>query len=519
MIELMRSLAMTPAPNAVSAKKRLASGLRQAPFGFNSARLPETQRHSHCACGGGCPRCKKRRSTETQANVSRTDDPYERKADRMASEVMRGSVGPTMPPATKAPPTASSLAGLDEGRPLPDEVRRFFEPRFDFDFSHVRVHTGRAAHRAAQAVSARAFTLGGRDVVLGSGETVASNELLAHELTHVVQQVSAPELQRRVLRTPVIVDCDSGESANILAAEFDAEWWLDHALSLLRNPNQIAAELAFHFHALPTDARTLDMIRVELRAALHELEGDTISYRCAPAGDPDCEGNAGFSPYLGSLEADFCGTLALGDIDPLVPVLIHEVMHAKIPGIPDGPYRSDPDYPGSFPLNNADAYTAFVADVAKGFILGVSPVPVDESLGLLAGDYESSLTALDLTTDLRGFPVDGATLSAGARDNLDEFLDDWAANLPGETVTLRLAGHTDGGSTRERGAELGRLRAQAVADYLLDRLRTRSIMPPVDVVIVSYGRSRPFTLSGTPRGQALNRRVQIQVRRYSPGRS
>lgn len=85
-----------------------------------------------------------------------------------------------------------SLGG--DRQPLPQSVRDFFEPRFGYDFSQVRVHAGGQAAEAARAVNARAFTLG-RDIILGAGEysprTTAGRELLAHELTHVVQQGKA----------------------------------------------------------------------------------------------------------------------------------------------------------------------------------------------------------------------------------------------------------------------------------------------------------------------------------------
>ena len=68
------------------------------------------------------------------------------------------------------------------------------EPRFRHDFSKVRVHTGLQAADSARAVEARAYTVG-HHVVLGAGTTAsfqsaAGSELLAHELTHVVQQSS-----------------------------------------------------------------------------------------------------------------------------------------------------------------------------------------------------------------------------------------------------------------------------------------------------------------------------------------
>ncbi len=65
------------------------------------------------------------------------------------------------------------------------------EPRFGHDFSQVRIHNDTQAAETAQAVHARAYTLG-RDIVFGAGqyapETITGKNLLAHELTHVVQQ-------------------------------------------------------------------------------------------------------------------------------------------------------------------------------------------------------------------------------------------------------------------------------------------------------------------------------------------
>ena len=80
------------------------------------------------------------------------------------------------------------------GEPLSTPARAFFEPRFGHDFSKVRVHTDARAAESAKAINARAYTLG-RDVVFGAGqyapETREGKRLLAHELTHVVQQNTA----------------------------------------------------------------------------------------------------------------------------------------------------------------------------------------------------------------------------------------------------------------------------------------------------------------------------------------
>jgi flagellar biosynthesis GTPase FlhF len=77
------------------------------------------------------------------------------------------------------------------GNPLPEETRAFMEPRFGADFGGVRVHTGSEAAQMSSELSAQAFTHG-QDIYLGAGRydpgTTAGKRLLAHELTHVVQQ-------------------------------------------------------------------------------------------------------------------------------------------------------------------------------------------------------------------------------------------------------------------------------------------------------------------------------------------
>jgi hypothetical protein len=80
------------------------------------------------------------------------------------------------------------------GQPLPEAARAFFEPRFGYDFSQVRVHSDANADALNHALNARAFTTG-QDIFFRHGEYNPSGSghrrLLAHELTHVVQQGSA----------------------------------------------------------------------------------------------------------------------------------------------------------------------------------------------------------------------------------------------------------------------------------------------------------------------------------------
>ncbi len=103
------------------------------------------------------------------------------------------------PARTSASVASEISASQSSGNPLPSGIRQFMEPRFNADFSKVRIHTGEKAAKLSRQVSAQAFTVGnqvyfGRDRFRpGSSE---GRELIAHELTHTIQQGAA--IQRSV---------------------------------------------------------------------------------------------------------------------------------------------------------------------------------------------------------------------------------------------------------------------------------------------------------------------------------
>lgn len=77
------------------------------------------------------------------------------------------------------------------GQPLPTEIRNFYEPRFGYDFSGVKIHTDNIAAKSAQSINALAYT-SGNNIVFNNSQyspyTDAGKHLLAHELTHTIQQ-------------------------------------------------------------------------------------------------------------------------------------------------------------------------------------------------------------------------------------------------------------------------------------------------------------------------------------------
>ncbi|MCP4155989.1 MAG: DUF4157 domain-containing protein [bacterium] len=156
---------------------------------------------------------------QTKLSFSQPGDKYEHEADRIAAQIMRMQEPAELPgkghlasvqPMTENPgPLESSGINVlnGGGQPLLKSTRTFFEPRFGRDFSQVRMHTGSKASKLATAVNARAFTLG-RDIVFKSGQfspgTMTGKKLIAHELTHVIQQKN--NTSRILMRT---CDCSS----------------------------------------------------------------------------------------------------------------------------------------------------------------------------------------------------------------------------------------------------------------------------------------------------------------------
>ncbi|MEX5216019.1 MAG: DUF4157 domain-containing protein [Nitrospiraceae bacterium] len=163
---------------------------------------------------GACAECSQRRllgkPLQAKLRLNEPGDVYEQEADRVAEQVMRmpdsdlnrprhdaasllvqrrstaGSTG-----AAEAPPIVHDVLN-SSGQPLDEATRAFFEPRFGHDFGNVRVHADASAAESARVVNAQAYTVG-RNMVFGAGRYVPTTEagqrLLAHELTHVFQQM------------------------------------------------------------------------------------------------------------------------------------------------------------------------------------------------------------------------------------------------------------------------------------------------------------------------------------------
>lgn len=165
-----------------------------------------------CACGGHtsamdgeCGECKSEKRLQTKLVVGGNKDPQEREADQVADQVVGGRTNPgvgtgairvqrvtSSGPAGAGPAPASVdrvLAG--PGRPLEPTLRQDMGVRFGQDFSRVRVHADREGQESARDVQADAYTVGNHVVFAAdrfSPLSTTGRRLIAHELTHVVQQ-------------------------------------------------------------------------------------------------------------------------------------------------------------------------------------------------------------------------------------------------------------------------------------------------------------------------------------------
>jgi outer membrane protein OmpA-like peptidoglycan-associated protein len=186
---------------------------------------------TRCPFGGACHTWP----VQVQAKLvmNQPGDEYEQEADRVAEQVMcmpdsqarqnsgvsgwaqapsmnlqRSATHQTAP--SPVPPIVHEVLH-SPGQPLDTATRAFMEPRFGYDFSRIRIHTSGRAAETAQMVNARAFTIN-RDIFFGQGEyqpdSNQGRRLIAHELTHVMQQGAARALASQSMRststTPIL---------------------------------------------------------------------------------------------------------------------------------------------------------------------------------------------------------------------------------------------------------------------------------------------------------------------------
>jgi hypothetical protein len=370
-----------------------------------------------CACGGAtgitgvCEACKSKKllgnPIQAKLQINEPDDVYEQEADRAAEQVMRmpaGEAGESNldsrnPLVRRA--AAAGGAGVTEapacvhdvlnrpGRPLDAAARAFFESRFGHDFGRVRVHTDARAAESARAVQALAYTVGSR-IVFGEGQyrpgTTDGQRMLAHELTHVVQQEGAESGEQaawrygtRLQRLGANPGCTAEEQKIVHQSIFDARGWLNKAIAKMDTtpmPRKVIRSLRRNFGPTYGVADNIPLIVGRLRRGYREIS--TIPIRCAGTEETECaNGACGFANKgAGGHEATICRNVTLDEGTSSIyqaGCVLHESFHAAFSKFTVDEYSgwhghsgSTPTYPGAGtdPLLNADSYTTLAMDLS-----------------------------------------------------------------------------------------------------------------------------------------------------------
>lgn len=221
--------------------------------------------------------------------VGRVDDPLEHQADAVAAEVVdavrTGSVtagvarrgvarrrpqttggvaaGPDGPGGGPVDPgVAAQVQSGRGGRPLPASTREPLERAFgNTDFSGVRVHAGPDATDLNESFGAEAFTVGA-DIFFRDGVPAPTDPLLAHELTHVVQQGHAATVDGHAHRSP-----DDTAVQRL---------WNPFSKKKSKGGDAGAVDAEVTPTQGPVDARTPNSVKVPKMTAAYPLKGDTV---------------------------------------------------------------------------------------------------------------------------------------------------------------------------------------------------------------------------------------------------
>jgi hypothetical protein len=361
-----------------------------------------------CACGGECPKCS-----------------GEDEGGRVQTRAFDGA-GAAL---SEAPPVVEE-ALRSPGSPLDAPTRGLMEERLGHDFGGVRVHTGAKAAESAQAVNALAYTVG-PDIVLGAGappaETEAGRELLAHELTHVVQQSGGSDSQ--ALQRWSLSNCNLPQSVYVedaFAKSFDD---LSKAVSILKPPTTAFVKNALWLAFRDDSEATADRLRKSIGILQKNITSTHIT--CLDSKHPDCAEDVGFH-RAGEISLCMPTFSDLGPVEQ-AHTLTHEAAHKYLdvrdtgyfsksceetPSRP-GPENKDSGTAGDNPaqrFNNADAYTCFVHFLVRQTVAGVAGSAAayrGEALELEAKERTVYTVTETPSRDEGAFRIKGAPANSG----------------------------------------------------------------------------------------------------------
>jgi hypothetical protein len=344
------------------------------------------------------------RAFGVQAKLALNDprDADEHEADRVADAVMSGSqAGALRPrngperiarkcddcgaPLDAAGGTCTSCGGggaletggSSGGATLPSPARAFFEQSFERDFGGVRVHTDHGAADASESLGARAFTVGS-DIYFGRGEyqpdSTEGRRLIAHELTHTVQQRGSPRVQRKPKGEKAPPPLPDGPLTFVLPSEFAPS---DKVLLDAAFIGPLPAGKIIDDHGLHIEQRDADTVVMDLgndRLEIRSSPKDHYAFFVEPA------------PVVPDTSSDFGGLTLTGlvslDGGPK-PLVQRTVRVAATPGVSvSAPYHRAGDEGPQLIVHTRWIQSASDADTMAELISGpgVREWPLEEGV-------------------------------------------------------------------------------------------------------------------------------------------
>ena len=342
----------------------------------------------------GVPIQRKCAECELEQANSEIDDPCPQlkcaSCEEEEKQQLQGK--PTGDKSTNAQPNVRDVL-RSPGQQLDPGTREFMESRFGRDFGRVQIHMDTTAAASARALNAQAYTVG-EHVVFGANRyapaTEAGRGLIAHELTHVVQQqngfraetgaiadtaeqealsneraisrgrplsfsASPPALAKRdetEFTAPTTAPgCTVDQAHKIEPAARLAIQWLDRSIDLLsrfiaapaKRENQSVAE-ALQRHFGSTDPAIAGRVIQRITIVRHDIDsaraGTELVSQCQDKHDSTCEFADAYVPEdMSSL--NFCPDFFKRDLDQRAETIIHEMTHSIVGDITDRGYSSD----------------------------------------------------------------------------------------------------------------------------------------------------------------------------------
>jgi len=421
------------------------------------------------------------------------------------------------------------------GHPLPVDARRQMESRFNTDFGSVRVHTDGEAAQLSRNLSAEAFTHGS-DIYFGAGKfqpgTAGGKHLLAHELTHTIQQASGsvdrtPSPSNRSLIQRRLVTFGTVPDVNAFLGLMGPPAGLTLALNVATNQVQIAAVLP----AAPASPT----LRARLTAIINDARqhAEVIIAR----GQPQVLVGAFPQPSdltvtrVQQIDIDDILAIEAGAPNSGVAVAIHEIeenfqAHGLTPVAGRDRFRQT--HERAVRTESAVAIELIGPGGRVAEVIVATPTAADPTAQTVVFDYETyylvftttfnaatqdrSITGSRRTAKVAvsartidNYPNGGTTVPGAGAATIGAAAADVAANPTG---TVLIEGFADSSGSNAANVTTSRRRAERARDALVAAGVGRN-----QIHIIGRGETNFVAPNDTPANRALNRRVVITVTR------